>query len=374
MAAFETTSALFYDLSTNGDVESSLRKLTKIIPDQIFGFQAQCLQSNTYHHLSAYNADPDIHDDFEHVRDNNPVTPFCMSAPLDTVFESRRYLPPNRFEKTEFYNEFWRPRNVGPQGCLGLVVHRKNMDAAMFMMTVAKGTSEARLTELRRLLAELRQPFQTAFDFFLRTGARADTIELSSFFLEQFSTAALVVDKNLRLRALNGLADKALVEGAALKIDCNGNIAAQMPEDQKRLAEAVAIALSNCKPCGPLTIRQTGQFNCLAYVAPLPTRESLPDFALPFIEREELVLIKILRPGGLAAGDAGERLRLVFQLSAREAQIVEMLAAGSMPKAIAEQVGVSYHTVRNHIASILQKTGTRSQIELVSLVTGLIEQ
>ena len=52
-------------------------------------------------------------------------------------------------------------------------------------------------------------------------------------------------------------------------------------------------------------------------------------------------------------------------LSAREAEILELLSKGAVSKEIADQLGISYHTVRVHTKHIYEKLHVRSRSEAV---------
>ncbi|MCW8889530.1 MAG: helix-turn-helix transcriptional regulator [Sedimenticola sp.] len=67
-----------------------------------------------------------------------------------------------------------------------------------------------------------------------------------------------------------------------------------------------------------------------------------------------------------------DRLRQLFGLTPAEARVTELIANGLEPKAIAECIGSSPHTVRSQLKSIYQKTETGRQSELVSLVTATL--
>jgi DNA-binding CsgD family transcriptional regulator len=55
----------------------------------------------------------------------------------------------------------------------------------------------------------------------------------------------------------------------------------------------------------------------------------------------------------------------VSRLSPRELQIAQMAANGLSSKEIAAHIGLSPHTVRNHLKRIYAKLGVRSRVELV---------
>jgi DNA-binding NarL/FixJ family response regulator len=69
--------------------------------------------------------------------------------------------------------------------------------------------------------------------------------------------------------------------------------------------------------------------------------------------------------------DAGAPLRvgrdLGRPLSARQRQVLALLAEGVPARGIALQLGLAEATVRNHIRGIFRKLGCRSQLEAVAV-------
>ena len=53
-------------------------------------------------------------------------------------------------------------------------------------------------------------------------------------------------------------------------------------------------------------------------------------------------------------------------LTQRQMQVLELIAAGAQAKSIAEQLGISVATVRNHIRSILVELDAHSQLEAIA--------
>ena len=79
------------------------------------------------------------------------------------------------------------------------------------------------------------------------------------------------------------------------------------------------------------------------------------------------VLVTVADPD--AAAIAGEMaLRDGYGLTAAQARVARLVADGRPPRQIAETLGVSFFTVRAHLAQIYDKTGTGRQAELVSLL------
>ncbi len=70
-------------------------------------------------------------------------------------------------------------------------------------------------------------------------------------------------------------------------------------------------------------------------------------------------------PGAVAQGGA---------LTARELEVLRLVARGLSNKEIAADLGITTHTVKYHLAAVLEKLGVRSRTEAVSLGvrTGLV--
>ncbi|GLH67142.1 helix-turn-helix transcriptional regulator [Geothrix edaphica] len=61
-----------------------------------------------------------------------------------------------------------------------------------------------------------------------------------------------------------------------------------------------------------------------------------------------------------------EKARAAFQLSKREAEVLNLLGLGFTNKKIAEMLYISEHTVKDHIKNIMKKLGASSRGEVVA--------
>jgi DNA-binding CsgD family transcriptional regulator len=97
----------------------------------------------------------------------------------------------------------------------------------------------------------------------------------------------------------------------------------------------------------------------------LTFRAARIDSDRPPADRDIAVTIELTSPG--------ERRSLYARchgLSAREAELVDLLADGADTRAIAGALFVSEHTVQDHLKSIFAKTGTRSRRTLLARLAG----
>jgi DNA-binding NarL/FixJ family response regulator len=75
----------------------------------------------------------------------------------------------------------------------------------------------------------------------------------------------------------------------------------------------------------------------------------------------------VVHPDTLAPAGARAAGPATAPLTAREREIVELLADGASNRAIASRLAISRHTAKFHVASILAKLGARSRAEAVAV-------
>ena len=76
----------------------------------------------------------------------------------------------------------------------------------------------------------------------------------------------------------------------------------------------------------------------------------------------------VLHPEALGTARTGDTAPTAgAPLTAREREIVELIADGASNRVIASRLAISRHTVKFHVASILGKLGARSRTEAVAL-------
>ena len=108
-------------------------------------------------------------------------------------------------------------------------------------------------------------------------------------------------------------------------------------------------------------------------VGAILSRESDPDDVLSAIyaSYDGLVLLSTPTAESLAAlfGDQplGVEAELSEEITSRETDVLRMLAQGLVNKDIASRLGISEHTVKFHISSILDKLGASTRTEAVTL-------
>ncbi|QOQ78152.1 response regulator transcription factor [Pseudomonas poae] len=60
-----------------------------------------------------------------------------------------------------------------------------------------------------------------------------------------------------------------------------------------------------------------------------------------------------------------------MKITNRELEVIGLLIHGLTNKQIGRELGISNHTVRDHISSMLRKTNTTSRVELAVVMSGI---
>jgi DNA-binding NarL/FixJ family response regulator len=164
------------------------------------------------------------------------------------------------------------------------------------------------------------------------------------------------------------LAD-ALIESApdVLVIDLPDGGPARLLRDLGTAPRAPAVVLLTGSPRGRL-----GAEALRAGLRAVLPRDASAAEIVAAVEAVAAGLVVVLHPDGLPAlSPAGPLSRsttaLDEPLTARETEILAMLAEGYGNKTIAARLGISGHTVKFHVASILGKLGAGSRTEAVTL-------
>lgn len=167
--------------------------------------------------------------------------------------------------------------------------------------------------------------------------------------LNAVNFGVLLVDASSNLFFVNGVATDIIRRcsetGSVLQADCIDAIKA--PVLRQRLKEVIAQARK-----GPTSSQYSNSYLEIDLIA---------------CKAQDAGVVVFLRDRTIESSDQfSRRIRKVYELTTREAQIAYELAIGNAVYAIAEHLGVQTNTVRMHLKRIYEKTGTHSQSQLVS--------
>jgi DNA-binding CsgD family transcriptional regulator len=327
--------------------------------------------------VAVHNHDPVISSAYaSHWVHHDPWVPIGL-AHFEAVVEVDRLLPFDAFRRTPFYNEVGNrldaahcvllPYDFGQNLVGGLGVQRSQRQgpftdadlrrAAWLQPHLRRALAvRARLGAPGSLPLGSQRPGQNPHPprAALAGGPGAQGAEAV---VEALRQPSATLDGSGRLVVANPPLRRLLARGDGIMLDASGRIVLADREADRDFAGAVTAGVA-----GP---SRTG--------ADLAARR--PSGAPPLL----LSLTPLRGPGALLQVTAPEppaslppiaqRYRRMFRLTEAEASVAVLLAAGLPPAEVAAKRGVSLHTVRFQIRSMVDKTGVASLRALVALLS-----
>ncbi|MFI4933835.1 MAG: LuxR C-terminal-related transcriptional regulator [Caulobacterales bacterium] len=293
-------------------------------------------------------------------RIENPRERMVGFRPVITVDEES--MPKSELARTEFYNDFLRPAGIHSVMTIGLWGRGVDFGG----LDVYRPRGRASFSSVDRELASVLHPH--LIRAFRLSGKLAETRQLNAGFaeaLDQSPYGLMLLDEAGKIRHANTVASRMLADpGAGLKV-FGGRLTATTPDDARRLGALIAGAGAADQPRvgGSMAVRRPSERAPLSVVvAPLSADR------VAMFHRGPAVVVCVTDPE--AASSVSETfLRDLFGLTAGQAKVAGALMDGQSPRQAAEALGLSFNTVRAHLAQIFAKTGVNRQAELVALMT-----
>jgi DNA-binding CsgD family transcriptional regulator len=296
-----------------------------------------------------------------HYWQHDPWIEGALKFDPSTVLVNKDLVDESRLINSEFYNEYARPLGVfylvgarfpvgnGEHGVIG--IHRPSNGPAfddpdkVLVSSILPHLQRA--LQIRRRLLTPRIENQAAHEALDRT-----------------ATATLVMSRDGRILLADRKAEELFRDADAIRsvgdrlaVPCRG-----ASDRLSALIRGAADTAAGCgtSPGGMLVLERFDRLPLTALVAPLrPARDGL-GASLP------AAILFIRDPEARCPG--GEALQALFGLTPAEATIASSLADGKSVAEIATSLGVSLNTVRTHVKSVLAKTSTNRQSQLVGIL------
>lgn len=273
-------------------------------------------------------------------------------------------LPKAELMRTAFYNEFMRP--FGLHSVMRLGLSAQGLDAAVLVLSrpASRERFEGRDLEL---MTALHPHVIRAFNLAQALGRDRPLAAAAEGVFDGSGAAMLVVDRLGRVLRANAAAEAHLAARAGLRAAA-GRLSAPTVAQGSRLAALVAQAASD-----DAAVRRGASMALASPSRRLPfsiTVTPLGGELSPIVRTPRAALVTI---SDLEADvDLPQlRLRETFGLTRTEAKVASAIVDGETPREAAERLGISFNTVRGHLARTFEKTGVRRQAELVRLLARL---
>lgn len=282
--------------------------------------------------------------------------------PEGKAVSSSMLYPDSDLKKTEYYNGWLRRQDIF-YGIGGLVNTVDGVATKLtFVRPERRGAFEAGdLRQMARLMPHFRAASQvrSRVQRYRQVAANA----LAAF--EMMPFGVILVNSQATVMHLSNKAVPLTCQEGPLSLDREGRLAATTPRQTAALRQSITCAAQlrqgrQQMPQSPPLVLVTPEGRAVSVtVAPLDIVASLRSPQGPWVA----IFLDV------SEAKEAANLRDRYGLTAAEAELATLIAAGGRPKEIAARRGVSINTVRTQLASCLHKLNVNRQADLVRLVS-----
>ncbi|RYG31940.1 MAG: helix-turn-helix transcriptional regulator [Burkholderiales bacterium] len=340
------------------------------------GYAALALHTHDYRRdrnvsLLMHNYDTPFRESYRSYYDGrNPWNKRVARAPVGQAIASPKLLASEELRSTEFYNDWIRPQDDIGTGA-GITIYR---DRSRFLRLSAntrfkdaETTVDALVLLLNGLAPHMRASFEVA-----QVLGRNRTGPHYRQAIEMAEVAVAVLDQTGRVCVHNALWDELMREGRYMRLQSAGRVKVLDADVDDAVGRFLAGTRDGRMPVPnsmPLRSEKgpTATLSISTFLSADSTRAS--SFVLfPDDEPAALVVVSLSRPGEpLSAATFAER----HGLTGAESALLKHLLSGLSLRDFADRRGASLNTARSQMKSLLNKTGTVRQAELVALASRL---
>jgi DNA-binding CsgD family transcriptional regulator/PAS domain-containing protein len=263
--------------------------------------------------------------------------------------------------KTEYYNDFMRPQGVHAALMIRLATEGKAITTLNLGRAEGRGQFDRSDLELAgRYHPHLIRAFELGRKFAATRRLSADMASV----LDHSPHGVFLLDGTGQVRHVNRKGEALLAESGGLTV-VHGRLSAASVEAARQLHAHV------CKAAlGDDQQRVGGSMAILTPTRRLPLSLTIaparPDRFAPFHSGPAVLVCASDLEAEVSLPE--QRLRDLFGLTPAEARVALALFDGLSPADVAASLGLSFHTVRNQLVRVFEKTGTNRQTDLVRLM------
>jgi DNA-binding CsgD family transcriptional regulator len=283
-----------------------------------------------------------------------------LNRPQDCVLVAEQLSPWSEAVNSTVYQEYFKPRDMHDSAVA--FIHN-GMDGirmpTLLLLTHPGGWAMKRtaVNLLKKLLPHMKRALNINGIMAEREGVRRASLKV----LQHLSVATIVLSQDHSTLYLNPEAERLVRSADGLTLS-RGKLKAAHYAETERLERLIHAAVSGGGPW-------TGGFFRLArpsgkaelYVAITPVNRDRH----PFDGLNAPAAIVTVRDPEARVSISAQDLRRRLGLTLAESRVMSALIAGHTPAEAAERLQLSVKTVRMHLSHLFQKTGTRSQADLL---------
>lgn len=282
--------------------------------------------------------------------------------PLGAIYHDHDVFGAETLRNSRVWQEWMRPQDMyGGMACR----LAKNGQAFWFFDVQRGRQQEGFDSEDVALLEKLYPVLRRVVELRRHIGRVTIQRDEARGALDQIAMGIAILDQDMRITYANEGADEILSDPESALGLRQGRLYARRPGDQRQLRQLFEGALRSAQdPLAPAQASmilhgEDGSHSLSACAMPAP-----PSIVQTDASGKVLIALRRLEMATNLVACA----RQLFDLTDTEAKFASALASGSSLTEAAEAQGVRISTARTHLARIFQKTDTRQQSQLVSLL------
>lgn len=300
----------------------------------------------------------------------NVWMPAFAAMPLGSAQHVDSFCSRESLVRSEYYNDWLRPQGILTSA--GIVLHRDEHRFLGLGINIDGRNEEEVTAPTLRLIDRLAPHLLRSFEIVRQLSGEGigPMIEAS---LETVAAGVFLVDRYGRLTRANSLGESLLRSGRAVALGQDRRLALADARAQQQIDKVLGALASGDHSA------MSANFALLANGMAGPMKGSIAPFRPAsgfnppplFVLADDLpaAIITLSHPPAPTGLDVlSER----FALSPAERRVAEALYAGSTLQRYAEERGISIHTVRNQLKSLMAKVGVTRQSHLVALFASLL--
>jgi DNA-binding CsgD family transcriptional regulator len=296
----------------------------------------------------------------------NPWTDLLLRAPLAPELTwGHDFVSQGDLERTEFYADWVRPQGDISTGFASALAR----DRDRFFL-LATNVSPEFLPEAKRAAQAFKligPHMRRSLELWRRLEGRSFNHAASLEILDRLSSGVFVVDPSLRILFENRRARELAREGQALAVSTDQRLKFNPHHNQVAVESHFAAVRSLVPQPQPLLLhlRQASGKSSAVFIAPIAREMTVGDgptrcYMVFVIDLSNEPLIET------------EMLSTALRITQAEALLARALFADKTLADYAEERQVSKHTARAQLKSLMHKTETKRQSELVKLLTRML--
>jgi DNA-binding CsgD family transcriptional regulator/PAS domain-containing protein len=298
----------------------------------------------------------------------NPWTGGYAKGPIGRVQLTEDLIDAASLKKTRFYDEWIRPQGDIGTG-VGITICRDSSKRMRLSCNVSFRNGDRLRTEMVQTLTVLAPHLRRSFEIGRRLQGRALGMGFEPA-LDKISSAVFLLDAHMRIRYANRAAETMLsCQDCATSID--KRLVFLDKDANRRFGRSIHAATKPDYSAfeGQIRLRNAGGDTMMEIsVVPLVRTVSTSDNVFEWMDDTRASVMVCVQQTGPLPKRRQVKFTNRYGLTPTEALLAEELLRGSTLKLVAQERGVSIHTVRNQLKVIFEKTGTSQQSQLVALL------